>query len=323
MTGIPPLRGTAPAGAVPADRTAIRIADRTADRTGVRLEGPAWAPTRRSLLRAGVALGTAAGMAALGVFPAARRAYADGYDIYGSCPSYASDHDCSPGCGPSTIFADACRTTGTNIGFHKSDGVTWTLRPNQCYAQTYDGWRWRYQGACGSCACYVERRCHDGYRSTSAGWVRSICRWNTDCGCPGTVAWPTVGRGSTATANVYTVQHLLRFRSATITADGAFGPLTEAAVKTFQTSTALPATGIADPATWPKLVAVVRRPDSNEAVRGLQRQLNKWGNQLTVDGIFGPATEAAVQDLQRQNALTVDGLAGAATWKALTGGAGV
>ena len=52
------------------------------------------------------------------------------------------------------------------------DGTTWTLRPNQCFSGSYDGWLWRYEGACGSCACHVERRCHDGYRRTSAGWRR-------------------------------------------------------------------------------------------------------------------------------------------------------
>jgi len=114
---------------------------------------------RRGLLRAATALG----FAALGVFPAARRAYADGYDIWdGECPSYAEDHDCSPGCGPSAIFGDACETSGPNLGFHKDDGITWTLRPNQCYSGTYDGWIWRYEGACGTCSCHVERRCHDG-----------------------------------------------------------------------------------------------------------------------------------------------------------------
>src|SRR5690606_21651822 len=162
----------------------------------------------------------ALGFAVLSVFPAARKAYADGYDIYtGSCPSYASDHDCSPGCGPSTIFADACETSGSYTGFHKNDGVTWKLRPNQCFSGTYDGWLWGDQGACGTCACSVERRCHDGYRKTSSGWVKSICRWNTACGCQEPVSWPTVRRGDRG-PDVYTIQHLLTHRGHATAIDG-------------------------------------------------------------------------------------------------------
>ena len=278
-------------------------------------------PSRRGVLQAGAALGTAAGMALLGVFPAARRAYADGYDIYGRCPSYASDHDCSPGCGPSPVFADACSTAGAGAGFHRSDGTTWTLRPNQCYSGSYDGWLWRYQGACGSCTCHVERRCHDGYRRTGAGWVRSICRWTTDCGCPGAVAWPTVRRGDSG-PDVTTVQHLLNARGAALTADGAFGPLTETAVRDLQAGAGLPVTGVVDPRTWPALVVTVRRGDAGAAVRAAQVQLVEWGYELAVDGVFGAGTEAAVRDAQRQAALVVDGVVGPATWRTLTGGVG-
>jgi hypothetical protein len=38
-----------------------------------------------------------------------------------------------------------------------------------------------------------------------------------------------------------------------VTADGAFGPKTQAAVKAFQTKHGLPATGVVDEATWAKL----------------------------------------------------------------------
>jgi hypothetical protein len=309
---VPPLRGADPGtGTAPrrprAGRTLRPIAAAT--------------PSRRSVLRAGAALGATVGMVALGVFPAARRAYADGYDIYGRCPSYATDHNCSPGCGPSTIFADACITSGLQTGFHKADGITWTLRPNQCYAGTYDGWLWRYQGACGTCACHVERRCHDGYRQTASGWVRSICRWNTDCGCQGAVSWPAVRRGASG-PNVSTVQHLQNFRGAALTVDGIFGASTETAVRNFQSAGGLPVTGVVDAGTWPTLVATVRRGDRNEAVRGVQRQLNKYAYALAVDGIFGAGTDAAVRDYQLTSAIAVDGIAGQSTWRSLAGGAG-
>lgn len=271
---------------------------------------------RRRLFQAA----TAASFAVMGVFPAARAAYADGYDIYtGPCPSYAEDHDCSPGCGPSMIFGDACETSGEYLGFHKDDGVTWTLRPNQCYSGTYDGWLWKYEDACGSCACSIERRCHDGYRDTGSGWVRSICRWNTDCGCPSTVTWPTVQSGDVGD-DVYAVQYLLAFRGQTLTADGIFGPDTAGAVQSFQQSSALPSTGIVDDATWAMLVEDVEDGDSNQAVRAAQQELNKHGHQLVVDGIYGELTGGAITDFQRQNDLTVDGVVGQNTWRTLTGG---
>src|SRR5690348_9540716 len=92
---IPPLRGTDPGTG-----TAVRRRPKDALPTATG-GGAGFAIKRRTMFQAGTALG----LAALGVFPAARRAYADGYSIYTSCPSYATDHNCSPGCGPSTIFA--------------------------------------------------------------------------------------------------------------------------------------------------------------------------------------------------------------------------
>lgn len=276
-----------------------------------------WATTRRRVLQAGTALG----FAALGVFPSARKAYADGYDIYdGPCPSYASSHDCSPGCGPSTVYADSCETSGEHAGFHKNDGVMWTLRPNGCFGGTYDGWLWRYEAACGACGCYIERRCHDGYRRTSSGWVRSICRFNTDCGCPTTVTWPTVVRGERG-PNVQSIQHLVTYHEFATNVDGIFGVDTEARVQDFQTSEGLTADGIVDAEVWALLVVTVRRGDSGEAVRAAQRQLNKLGLVITVDGTFSSSMETLVRSFQTSKGLTSDGVVGQNTWRILTGSA--
>ncbi|HEX2130733.1 MAG TPA: peptidoglycan-binding protein [Actinophytocola sp.] len=304
-TGVPPLRGTDPGmPAEPRSRTR-------------KLRWAGWAPTRRAVLRAG----GVAGLTVLGgVFPSVRRAVADGYDIYPRCPSYAADHDCSPGCGPSTIFADACVTSGENTGFHKDDQVTWRLRPNACLSGSYDGWMWRYDQACGACSCHIERRCHDGYRRTGSGWVNSICRWTTDCGCPSTVSWPAVSSGDTG-ATVTAIQHLVTHEGFPTEVDGVYGPATAQAVRDFQAGNGLAVTGEVSADTWPALAATTRRGDSGHHVQATQAQVNAYGYQLAVDGVFGAATLAAATDFQRQNRLTADGIVGPDTWRTLTGGA--
>lgn len=52
---------------------------------------------------------------------------------------------------------------------------------------------------------------------------------------------------------------------------------------------------------------------SGAAVTELQKKLNILGYNLSVDGSFGNATDAAVRDFQRKNGLAVDGIVGSAT----------
>lgn len=52
-------------------------------------------------------------------------------------------------------------------------------------------------------------------------------------------------------------------------------------------------------------------------VKILQQILNAKGYNLTVDGEFGPVTQAAVKNFQRVNSLTDDGIVGPLTWKKL------
>ena len=65
----------------------------------------------------------------------------------------------------------------------------------------------------------------------------------------------------------------------------------------------------------------LRRGSRNEAVRVLQRKLGELGFDAgTPDGIFGRITTRAVRRYQRLNNLTVDGIVGPATWARLMRG---
>lgn len=59
------------------------------------------------------------------------------------------------------------------------------------------------------------------------------------------------------------------------------------------------------------------RGDQGHWVTELQRQLVLHGHTVEVDGIYGPATEAAVRDFQMAHGLAIDGIAGPDTWDAL------
>ena len=57
--------------------------------------------------------------------------------------------------------------------------------------------------------------------------------------------------------------------------------------------------------------------DQQHPVKTLQHLLRGRGHNLTVDGVFGPSTDAAVRAFQQQKGLAVDGIAGPNTWSAL------
>jgi peptidoglycan hydrolase-like protein with peptidoglycan-binding domain len=64
---------------------------------------------------------------------------------------------------------------------------------------------------------------------------------------------------------------------------------------------------------WP----LVRKGDQQHPVKTLQYLLRARGHNLTVDGIFGPITDAAVRAFQKEKGLAVDGIVGPNTWSAL------
>src|SRR3954452_23307447 len=64
---------------------------------------------------------------------------------------------------------------------------------------------------------------------------------------------------------------------------------------------------------WP----LVSKGARDHPVRTLQQLLRARGNPITVDGVFGPGTDAAVRAFQQSRALAVDGIVGPRTWSAL------
>lgn len=83
-----------------------------------------------------------------------------------------------------------------------------------------------------------------------------------------------------------------------------------------------PSAPVFDPAkgqwgTWPtKVKPVARLGSTGDHVKYLQGVLKaKAGQNVTIDGNFGPQTDTAVKNLQRFFKLTVDGVVGPQTWK--------
>jgi lysozyme family protein len=141
--------------------------------------------------------------------------------------------------------------------------------------------------------------------------------------------WPVLSQGSNSNWPLVTVrslQHLLNAHGARLAVDGRFGPATRAAVITYQRARGLTVTGVANAGTWRSLIVTVRQGTTGPAVRAVQDQVNfrnnKNGRTLTVDGIFGPRTAAAVKAFQRGMSaeipgFAVDGVVGPQTWQAL------
>ncbi|WP_277423935.1 peptidoglycan-binding protein [Bacillus sp. FJAT-42376] len=61
----------------------------------------------------------------------------------------------------------------------------------------------------------------------------------------------------------------------------------------------------------------MRKGDTGDLVKDVQRKLMASGYRLSADGIFGADTEAAVIAFQKKNKLTADGIVGSQTYAAL------
>lgn len=151
---------------------------------------------------------------------------------------------------------------------------------------------------------------------------------------PGTGLPQQVRRGDRGSA-VRQAQTRLNAHGAdpALVVDGIFGEKTDKATRLFQRHKGLSADGIIGPKTWRALLArpdpeekplpdcpMLRRGSRGATVKSLQELLNRRGETLALDGIFGPKTEAAVKRFQRSAGLTNDGVVGPRTWAALLQG---
>jgi len=64
---------------------------------------------------------------------------------------------------------------------------------------------------------------------------------------------------------------------------------------------------------WP----VVKNGNRDHPIKTLQYLLRARGHTVTVDGVFGPKTEAAVKAFQTSKGLSANGIVGPETWTAL------
>ncbi len=131
--------------------------------------------------------------------------------------------------------------------------------------------------------------------------------------------WPLVKDGDSQHP-VETVQFLLHMRGHPVAIDGIFGPLTTAAVKAFQAEKKLAQDGEVGPLTWAQLAWQVKQGESNYAVRGVQEEFVWRKQNLAVDGVFGPKTDAAVKGFQKGLGLPQDGYVSDTIWEALVSG---
>jgi peptidoglycan hydrolase-like protein with peptidoglycan-binding domain len=149
--------------------------------------------------------------------------------------------------------------------------------------------------------------------STAAAAVPAVltsAKWASD------LYWPVVRRGDRS-VRVVDLQCLLRQHLGVwLPCNTRFNWATEKDVRLFQWKHGLNPSGQVGPQTWSRLLIKVRYGNRNLAVLAAQASLcMAYRYPITIDGIFGPRTLAAVKDFQRKYGLKPDGVVGLTTWE--------
>jgi peptidoglycan hydrolase-like protein with peptidoglycan-binding domain len=136
---------------------------------------------------------------------------------------------------------------------------------------------------------------------------------------------PTISEGATGDPVRRLQRAIRRTPDLDLVVDGSFGPLTRAAVETFQQGAGLVVDGIVGPLTWAALpdggpMPTLQAGSTGAVVASLQTVLadgapGQWTTGPgAVDGDFGPNTRASVEALQAWGHVGVDGVVGDQTW---------
>ncbi|GHO84966.1 peptidoglycan-binding protein [Dictyobacter formicarum] len=105
--------------------------------------------------------------------------------------------------------------------------------------------------------------------------------------------------------------------------DGAFGPVTQFAVKAFQKDQHLPESGVVDGNTWDRLIIPADTTSRGSQVTALQeclQPLNLVPKKLSVDGDVGPQTIGAIRRFRQKQHLPMKDVADLNLWCLLVGG---
>jgi peptidoglycan hydrolase-like protein with peptidoglycan-binding domain len=130
--------------------------------------------------------------------------------------------------------------------------------------------------------------------------------------------------------DVHRLQALLIRHGFILVVDGIFGPITDAAVRSFQKTKGLAVDGIVGAKTWAalELSSGADKPIlrskfprmKGEAVKEFQWLVTKQGFDCgAIDGVYGAKAVGACKAFQKAKGLAPDGTVGAKTWSALKG----
>ncbi len=136
----------------------------------------------------------------------------------------------------------------------------------------------------------------------------------------GQEAWPVLREGASQNRNVVVAQYLLRFRRESLSVDGAFGPGTTRAVRSFQSASGLAADGVVGAQTWSALLRdlPVSEGQVGEEVAAAQYLLKyRYGLDVVVSSRHDARTTTAIKAFQKQMCLEQNGTVGRFTFTAL------